>query len=87
MTIQKLVQRENYVVAASHCGLDWSLDERIERKAGRITLGTGFSFVDNRRDLDFGFARKDAALRCAARIRSIKGVRARVRDVRPGRTD
>jgi len=68
-----------YRVDASHVGADDVLDAKIERRAGRPPLGTGFSCTDRRRDLGFGFVNKSAALRAAARIRTLRGVRAAVR--------
>ena len=70
-----------YRLDVSHAGLDAELDARIERAVRRRPLGTGFDFTNGRRDLDFGFAGKDAALRAGKRARSIRGVRARVRKV------
>jgi hypothetical protein len=36
-------------------GFDMSLDRRIEKAVGSKRLGSGFSFVDSVRDMDFGF--------------------------------
>lgn len=71
----------NYMVTASHVGLNRSLDAKIERKAARRPLGTGFWPPECRREVDFGFARKDAAKQAAARIRTLRNVRAEVRAV------
>jgi len=36
-------------------GFDPTLDRRIEKAAGAKRLGSGFSFADGVRDMDFGF--------------------------------
>ncbi len=59
-------------------GFDGNKDARIVEAIGRESAGSGFSFENGVRDLEFMFVRRDAALRAASRARKIRGVRARV---------
>lgn len=53
-------------------GLDSDFDREIEIVARAQSLGSGYSFLDEQRDLDFGFDRKISAVAAAKRLSELK---------------
>ena len=51
-----------------------ALDGKIAKAAGRRESGAGTDMRTGIRDIDFYYRRKDAAERCAKRLRKVKGV-------------
>lgn len=50
-------------------GFDYELDKRIEKFLRKHRDGSGYSFMDVRRDLSFGYARRDVCIRAAERLK------------------
>jgi hypothetical protein len=69
-------------LAVEYPGVDHELDDRIRKVVGRDSVGSGFGFIEQIRDIDFLFVRKSAALNAAKRVRGIKrkGLKAKVLD-------
>lgn len=67
-----------YMITASYTGLNGELEKKIAERAKRRCVGAGYAPWENRRDVDFYFNQRPAAYRAAARIRSLRGVNARV---------
>jgi len=45
-------------IVISYSGHDWEFDEVVKKLAPRNFSGSGFSFIDSRRDLSFRFKTK-----------------------------
>lgn len=65
-----------YYICVTYAGFSTQKDKKIAAKVARDYSGSGYGFGE--RDLSFYFCRKDAAVKAAARARTLHGVKARV---------
>lgn len=73
-------------IIVSYKGHDWAFDELVRKIAPRNNGGSGYSFVDGRRDLSFSFKTRSAfesnlqKFKAFARTKRSKSVKVEVYD-------
>jgi len=66
-----------FSVMAEYKGFDGARDKAIAKAAGRKhSDGSGFGFLSETRDLEFGFKTRRSAIAAAKRVNALRGVKA-----------